>query len=186
MTQVKAMTPNTFLILFTLVVIPATLNANNELVLHEHKLGKMNLSHGMQISLQTLREKLKPLVVTKKTGQQDGPDYTYYQVNNNKKAYFSIKTQDSNAKRLESITIKNKAISDQYTVRVGMSYPKLKSLRPKVTIKTEHYHTYIYVKGSNIVYEISGDYNGPDKNSYTESDVKTWKVIAILWEKPPS
>lgn len=166
-------------------VIAITSGAYGEVRLHENKLGTMVLSHGMNIDLASLRAKFKMLKIIRKKGQQDGPDFIYYQFYKNKKEYFSMKARDDNEKKLDQINISSRNISDQYNVSIGISYIKLKKLRPKIQLTNgAHYHTYVYVRGSNISYEISGDFQGPDRDDFKESEVLNWKVSQIIWMKP--
>lgn len=178
------MKTNIFLILILALLSPITVNANSEIKLHENRIGKMKLSHSMKLSFLAMLETLKPYSVIKKSGQQDGPDFIYYEVTKNNINYFWIKTQDENERLLDRIYITNKSIIDQYTVSIGTPYNKIKKLRPKIKITTDyHYHTYAYVSGSNIMYEITGDFEGPDRQNFTEKEVENWTVSNIVWLK---
>ena len=163
---------------------PASSNANGEIKLYENRIGKMQLSHSMKLSFLNMLETLKPYSVIKISGQQDGPDYIYYDVTKNNIEYFWIKTQDENERLLNRVYITNKSITDQYSISIGTTFKKIKKLRPDVKITTDyHYHTYAYVKGSNITYEITGDFEGPDRQDFTEKEVANWTVSNIIWLK---
>ena len=173
-----------FLILLFSLLSPITSNASSEIKLNENKIGEMLLSHSMKLSFLAMLETLKPYSVVKKSGQQDGPDYIYYEVTKNNVQYFWIKTQDENERLLDRIYITNKSIIDQHAVSIGMKYKNIKKLRPNIKITTDdHYHTYAYVSGSNIMYEITGDFEGPDRQDFTEKEVESWTVSNIVWLK---
>lgn len=173
-----------YLIFILTLLSPITSNANSEIKLYENKVGEMKLSHSMKLSYLTMLEIFKSYSVIKKSGQQDGPDYIYYEVTKNNIEYFWIKTQDENERLLNRIYITNKSITDQYNISIGTTYKDIKKLRENVKITTDyHYHTYAYVKGSNIAYEITGDFEGPDRQDFTEKEVKYWAVSNIIWLK---
>jgi len=173
------------LLIFILSLLnPITSSANSEIKLYENKIGEMQLSHSMKLSFLTMLETFKPYSVIKKSGQQDGPDFIYYEITKNNVEYFWIKTQDENERLLDRINITNESITDQYNVSIGDTFKQIKKLRPNVKITTDyHYHTYAYVSGSNIMYEISGDFEGPDRQNFTEKEVENWTVNNIIWLK---
>lgn len=135
----------------------------------------------MEIDLKNLRHIFNDFEIERKIGQQDGPDFIYYEARKNAAKYFWLKTQDDNKNFLDRIYITNSSISDQYGVNIGMNYKLLKQLRKNIKVSTEHFHTYVYVSGSNIAYEITGTLDGPDKERYTEEEIKNWQVSKIIW-----
>lgn len=168
----------------SLLVSSAVVAANSEITLSESSFGNLKLSHNMVVNLALLRSKLQNYNIVRKIGEQDGPDFVYYEVRKNRVLYCMLKTKDSNRRRLDRVYISNKWVSDQYGVSVGTPYSKIKALRPNIKITTDmHYHTYVYVSGSNIAYEITGDHEGPDKQNYTEREVLKWTVTNIVWLK---
>lgn len=173
-----------FLFLMLILLSPITSKANSEIKLYEDKIGEMPLSHSMKLSYLTMLEVLKPFSVIKKSGQQDGPDFIYYEISKNNIEYFWIKTRDKNERLLDRVYITNKSIIDQYAVSIGTQYKQIQKLRPQIKITTDyHYHTYAYVSGSNIMYEITGDFEGPDRQDFTDKEVANWKVSNIVWLK---
>lgn len=88
-----------------------------------------------------------------------------------------------NMEQLNSLKIVSSEIQDQYEVQIGMSFDKVKSLRPNIEIATDtHFHTYVCVPASKIKYEICCNTNGPDKNDWSIGEVNDWKVKSIIWQ----
>lgn len=84
---------------------------------------------------------------------------------------------------LKSLKIISDKIKDRYGVQTGMSFAMAKPLRPKIKIQTgTHFHTYAYVEGSNIKYELCCNQIGPDKMNWSIEEVKDWKIKSLNWQ----
>lgn len=90
--------------------------------------------------------------------------------------------------KLNEIYIKVPVIKDQYGLKVGDGYQKIKNLRHAglKTYTDYHQHTYAFFKTSNILYEISGDVFLPDTIDFddlklTEEQMKDWTIEYIIW-----
>lgn len=149
-------------------------------VLSEENLGSLPLKNGMNLNVYELREVFEGFEVSKKVGQQDGPDYFYYEIGQD----ISISTENTENETLFRVLIpETSKVKDSYGIGIGASINDLREKRAELKISTEHYHVFLFEEGSHIAYEMSlGDYNGPDKDAYTFDEIKNAKVISIIWE----
>lgn len=157
------------------------IKTTNPMVLKEDSLNDISLKKGMALEIAILEKYFPNAKIKKEVGQQDGPDYVFYTID--KDVVFS--TSNTQSSVLSHIAIKgNSRISDAYGIEVGYTFDDIKAKRPDIKIVTEHFHIYLYEKGSNISYEMSlKNYNGPDKDNYTLDDLEGAKVISIIWDR---
>ncbi len=155
---------------------------NNELILTEKTFGKFNLKKGMTLEESEIKKAFSDFEVSKNIGQQDGPNYYIYKIGNEA----ILATTDTKNNVLSKFWLEEKSkISDEYGIKLGMTYNDIHKKRPNMDISTEHYHIYLHKTGSNIAYEMSlGNYNGPDKEEYSLEDIKNnnSKVVRIIWK----
>ena len=131
------------------------------------------------ITIDSLKATFPNYKISAKTGQQDGPDYHYFKVvKDNTTINFIMSAQDSCL--VDEINITTN-LPDTYGVKTGMTYEEVKKLRPEITHKTNyHFHTILSTQNSNLKYEISGTFDGPDKQDFIYDEVKKWKVTQFL------
>ena len=114
-------------------------------------------------------------------GEQGGPSFWYYNIGK----LASANTVDTKSNTLHQLWINDTSIPDQYGVTINMTFEELIEKRPNLYISSEHFHIYLYKKGSNIVYEMSigDDYNGPDLYEYDFKHLKKYnsKITSIGW-----
>jgi len=154
----------------------------NELILTETTFGKLKLEKGMPLKESKIKELFSDFSVLKKIGEQDGPNYYYYEIGRD----VILETPNLENEIFSQLRINEKSkVSDKYGIKTGMTYSDIEEKRPNMSISTEHYHIYLFKEGSNIRYEMSlGNYSGPDKEEYSLEDLKSnnSKVISIVWK----
>lgn len=158
------------------------------LVISENSLGEISLPFLQQDMLAPLMKAFDRYSVTKEIGQQDGPDFSLYSIRKGELelAYFEMDWE--NALELNAVYVKDPFIKDQYGLAVGDSFEQIQALRGGL-IKTRtnfHEHTYAYLDGSNIIYEIDGDATMPtitdrEEPTYTNEQLIGWRIQQIIW-----
>ena len=164
-----------------------------EIILSENKIDIFSIPFPEKNVLRELKDYYEPYWVEANIGQQDGPDFTYFEIardDENPIAYFDFDSE--NEFKLEEIRIVSSVAKDQYGVRVGDTYQQVISKR-QIEFKNStdyHQHTYLYSASSNIYYEISGFENYVDimienieELILDTNDLKHCKVDAIIWRK---
>jgi hypothetical protein len=140
--------------------------------------------------LSDLKINFKGFTVTKEIGQQDGPDFPLYSIKdeNGQICFFAMDSEDT--LKLTEVYIKTPLIKDQYGLRVGDYYQKIKSMRHDnaMTSTDLHQHTFVYFDNSKIQYEISGDINLPDtvdfdNLNFTEEQIGDWIIERLIWRE---
>jgi len=155
------------------------------LVLSNKSIGSLELDKNAKLELQDLRKVFAGLSVEQKIGQQDGPDFVYYQVSDSEGELFWIKADEDSPTKIDSIHVVSAKIPDQYGLRVGSTYAQVLRIRPRLRVETnDHFHTYIGHPKENIVYELAVSYRkgyqGPDRNP-TKQELASSKVKALMW-----
>ena len=157
------------------------INQFNGLVLTEKTFGNLNLDKSTPISITDLTKAFKTQKITKNLGEQDGPSFWYYNIGK----LASASTVDTESNTLHQLWINDTSIPDQYGVTINMTFEELIEKRPNLYISSEHFHIYLYEKGSNIVYEMSlgDDYDGPDLWEYDFEHLKKYnsKITRMGW-----
>ena len=159
--------------------------STQSLVLSSKNIGALQLEKNAKLELQELRRVFTGLSVEQKIGQQDGPDFVYYQVSDNDGELFWIKADEDIATKFDSVHVVSAKIPDQYGLRVGSTYAQVLRIRPRLRVETnDHFHTYIGHPKENIVYELAVSYRkgyqGPDRNP-TKQELASSKVKALMW-----
>ncbi len=95
---------------------------------------------------------------------------------------------DTDTLILNNIYIKNSIIQDQYALKVGDDFSKIKDNRGKGEIGFDpyHFHMYYYFENSKISYELTGELRAFDADDVAdivieEKDISDWKVEYIIW-----
>lgn len=153
---------------------------NNELVLGENTLGSIQLDSG--ISIDQIAVETMDLICTEIKASQDGPDYILKTCNQNGLDLFRVSSYSLTDLKLRNLEVLSDDFPDQYGIRIGSSYDKLKTKRPGLKIEIIHSKIYAVEKGSHIYYLLKiPQYSGPDLNHYPEELLKQSKVVSILW-----
>ena len=157
------------------------INQFNGLVLTEKTFGNLNLDKSTPLSITDLTKAFKTQKITKNLGEQDGPSFWYYDIGKLARA----STVDTESNTLHQLWIQDTSIPDQYGVTINMTFEELIEKRPNLYISSEHFHIYLYEKGSNIAYKMSigDDYNGPDLYEYDFEHLKKYnsKITSMGW-----
>jgi len=155
---------------------------NKELILTETTFGKFSLKKGMILDESEIQKSFDNFDISKDIAEQDGLDYYIYKIGNEA----VLATTDTKNNTLSKFWIQEESnISDEYGIKLGMTYNDVFKRRSNINISTVHYHIYLHKTGSNIAYEMSlGNYNGPDKEAYSLEEIKNnnSKVIRIIWK----
>ncbi len=161
-----------------------------KITIYENRIQDIMLPFEKEEMLQQLKKTFSNMSVTKKMGQQDGPDFPLYELKKGTDNVCFFRMDSEDTLKLNDVYIKESLIKDQYGLCVGDKYQKIKELRKgKVKTYTDyHQHTYAYLDKSNIMYEISGDLSLPDtvdieNLKLTEDQIKDWIIEYIIWRK---
>jgi len=134
-----------------------------------------------------IKQTFPDLKVEKEIGQQDGPDFPLFSIRNGNDLiiYFFMDIEDST--KLNEVVILDDIVKDEYDLKIGDSYEKIKTKRADVQTFTDyHQHTYAYFDNSKIRYEINGQAdlseNADMENLvFTEEQIRDWKIERIIW-----
>lgn len=163
---------------------------SDEVTLYENRIDDIPLPFPKREMADELKRLFQPLTIVKEIGQQDGPDFPLYSLKNGKRemGYFSMDFEDT--LQLTEVRINDPMVQDQYGLKVGDGYSKIKKLRSGElkTTTDYHMHTYVYFEGSKIFYEISGEPPpsqpiDPDTLKLTEGQLKNWTIESIIWRE---
>ena len=168
-------------VLFSLIFVLSACG-REALVLREESLGDFALSANMPLSFLLLSTAFEDYEFKHSAAEQDGSDYLYYEAFYADDSVFWLESLDEDATLLDALHITDPRISDQYGAHLGLPFSELQVLRPSLKLKTdEHFHTFAYVPGSHIAYELLGEFEGPDKQDFGPADVTQWQVIDLRW-----
>ncbi|MBA6155975.1 DUF1131 family protein [Tenacibaculum sp. S7007] len=149
----------------------------SEITISNNGINKIDL--GKCINIDSLKIAFPDYKISSKIGQQDGPDYQYFEVKKDSTTINFIMSEQEGCLVDEINATTN--LPDIYGVKIGMTYEEVKKLRPEITHKTNyHFHTILSTPNSNLKYEISGTFDGPDKQDFIYDEVKKWKVTQFL------
>lgn len=155
------------------------------LVLSENKLGTFQLVPGTIADEKILTKHFPDWLIEQRTGQRDGPIYTYYELTKGKEAIQLTvgKEQGQAPEELSSIAVSSQGIPDQFGTRTEMTFSQAKRIRPNLQLVTDaHFHTYAVDSVSRIRYEICCNTDQVDKTDWSEKEVDDWKVKSIIWD----
>jgi hypothetical protein len=155
------------------------------LVLANSPLGPLGLDADTELSLEKLKSVFAGLTVERKVGEQDGPDFVYFEISDQTGELFWIKAQDDDPGKIDSVHVTSDKVVDQYGLRIGSTYAQIHAARPALLVETdEHFHTYVGDPEEEIVYELScpyaAGYEGPDRNP-TETEIRNGVIEKLVW-----
>ena len=162
----------------------------DSITIYEDRIGNIPLPFPKREMLDELKQSFKTFTIVKEMGQQDGPDFPLYALKRGDKelGYFSMDYEDS--LKLNEVYIQDAMAKDEYGLRVGDGYQKIKKLRGGEikTYTNYHQHTFAYIENSHIFYEIFGDALIDDtidveEIEFTEAQLKDWKIEYIIWRE---
>jgi len=155
------------------------------LVLANSALGPLGLDADTELSLEKLKSVFVGLTVERKVGEQDGPDFVYFEISDQEGELFWIKAQDDDPGKIDSVHVTSDKVVDQYGLRIGSTYAQIHAARPALLVETdEHFHTYVGNPEEKIVYELScpyaAGYDGPDRNP-TKAEIRSGVIEGLVW-----
>jgi len=157
-------------------------------VLSESKINDIDLPFPLKDMTYDLKSLFYDCSITKEIGKQDGPDFPLYSIKcaDNEIGFFAM--HDTDTLTLNNIYIKDSIIQDQYAIRVGDDFSKIKDKRGtgKIGFDPYHFHMYYYFENSKISYELTGELKGFDADNAVdivieEKDISDWKIEYIIW-----
>jgi len=154
-------------------------------LLTERQLVGLQLHQTMNIDEKSLKRDLPDFFIEAFEWYQDGPTTQGFKAIQNQETWILFKAKDHDRSSLDYLMIKNPAIYDEYGIKVGRHFHEIKQARPALKLMTNtHFHSYAYVEGSRIRYELknSSKHKGPDRDNYSEEEVADWPVIALIWQ----
>lgn len=162
-------------------------DGNERITIYENRINEILLPFPHQEMLEKLKQSFRPFEIVKEMGQQDGPDFPLYSIKNGETeiCFFSMDSEDT--LKLNEIYIKEPLIKDEYGLKVGDGYLKIKELRGEIKTYTDyHQHTYVFIDESNILYEISNIDLGSDtvdveNPKFTETQLENWTIEYVIW-----
>lgn len=161
---------------------------SKSIIIYENRLKEISLPFPRQEMLEQLKKSFKSFEIVKELGQQDGPDFPLYSLKKKETeiCFFSMDSDDT--LKLNEIIIKEPLIKDEYGLKVGDGYQKIRQLRSgEIKTYTDHHqHTYAYIDASNILYEISNtDFDADtvelENPKFTEAQLENWTIEYIIW-----
>jgi len=155
------------------------------LVLANSALGPLELDADTELSLEKLKLIFVGLTVERRVGEQDGPDFVYFEISDQEGELFWIKAQDDDPGKIDSVHVTSDKVVDQYGLKIGSTYAQIHAARPALLVETdEHFHTYVGKPEEEIVYELScpyaAEYDGPDR-SPTEAEIRNGVIEELIW-----
>lgn len=160
----------------------------NPIVLSERKINDIDLPFPLKDMTEELEFLFRDCSINKEIGKQDGPDFPLYSIRCEDKEIGFFAMHDTDTLTLNQIYIKDSIIKDQYGLKVGDDFSKIKENRGQGRIGFDpyHFHMYYYVGNSKISYELTGELRGFDADSIAdividEKDIANWKIEYIIW-----
>jgi|TARA_B110000967_G_C18700302_1_gene467472 hypothetical protein len=163
-----------------------------KILLTETKLGKLNLK---DLKDENMGKKIKSAFpnfqIIKSIGQQDGPDFNLYEVNDLKQEIFFISMDSYDTNLVQELFTKNKIIKDEYGIFVGQAIDSVIIKRPNLNFHSDvHYNIYATEKGSNIEYRLKGNFKVLNESEFVPADYSVEKkqiegmtVEYLIWRK---
>lgn len=165
-----------------------SLNADT-IILYEDRIKGIGLPFDKRDMLEDLKEQFDGYTIVREMGQQDGPDFPLYTMSDKGQAVCFFELDFEDTLKLNRIVVRKPIIKDQYGIKVGDNFQKIKKLREgDIKLYTNyHQHTYASLDSSRIKYQIDGYISLPDSVDIvdlklTDDQVKDWIVEYIIWE----
>ena len=161
------------------------------LILKEGSFGGVILPFWQIDAHEEIRNCLENYEVQGETAIAEGGEFKVYNVLQEGTTICSFEMSMDDSTYLYELVLRDSVVADEYGLKVGDPYLKIKELRP-TALKAKmgyHFHTYVRVPSSHIYYEITGDYQMPDDlkletinaHEFDEADLKDWSIKRIIW-----
>ena len=164
----------------------------NGLVLTEDRLGPLDLRalEGKNIS-QQLQKAFPSSQVIRGVGQQDGPDFVYYDVKHQGEELFTVLLSDNDSSRVSEIWISSNRIRDQHGIAVGSSLESSRKHLPDLRLYADlHQNIFASTASSKILYRISANLKPLNDSTFVAPDrsIQSWQleegtVEHLVWRK---
>lgn len=163
-----------------------------EILLTEKRLGALELENLKEKNILTeIHSKFADFQVIKKVGQQDGPDYNYYEVTHLGQEIFIISMDAYDTSIVQDLWTNNKLIKDEYGITVGQKIDNALKNRPTLKFHSDlHYNIYATDKNSKIEYRLTGDFKPLSDTAFVTKDylVEKWQTTGmtieyLIWRK---
>lgn len=161
----------------------------NTVVLSESKINEIDLPFPSKDMTKDLEFLFRDCSIKKEVGKQDGPDFPLYSINCADKEIVFFAMDDTDTLTLNNIYIKDSIIKDQYGLKVGDDFLKIKDNRGKgeIVFDPYHFHMYYYFENSKVSYELTGELRTFDVDDFSdivieEEDISDWKIEYIIWK----
>jgi hypothetical protein len=134
--------------------------SHRPLILSNNALGSLKLSKGVKVSKAILAKTFPKFIVHRSKGQQDGPDFHYFEIKSGKNVLFEIKSNiapdrksvitDTDEVPLDELVIRSNTIADEYGIKIGDRYSKLTQKRKgKLAFGASHHQLFL---GNNKIF----------------------------------
>ena len=162
------------------------------LELSDSRLGELNLN---LLNVQEINEQLKMAFPTynveRGIGQQDGPDFTYYEVSSENENLFRIDLDGNDSTQIFEIWIISNNIKDSDGIGIGSSLEELKKSKSNLRFHADvHYNIYASTGSSKLLYRLTGSFKMLNDSTMVAPDysVKEWQlgdnsVEHLIWRK---
>lgn len=164
----------------------------NGLVLTEDRLGPLDLRvlEGKNIS-QQLQKAFPTSQVIRGVGQQDGPDFVYYDIKHQGEEFFTVMLNTEDSSRVSEIWISSNRIKDQHGITLGSSLESLREQLPDLRLYADlHQNIFASTASSKILYRISANLKPLNDSTFVAPDhtIQPWQVEAatvehLVWRK---
>lgn len=164
-------------------------NTYQNFLLSEHTLDTFSIPFRKESMLTPLSGYYNSYSVKERIGQQDGPDFTYFEITKDSSMPIVYLNFDSENKlHLDDITIVSPMAVDQFGIHVGDPLTKVIASRDtgQIIFDPYHFHIYYAYENSNIFYELEGELHTPDASNIeditlTYNDISSHTIQSIIW-----
>jgi len=151
-----------------------------EILLTETKLGNLDIGILSDENMVTeIKRAFPDFQVEKARGQQDGPDYNYFEATHLGEEVFLIAMNWEDTTQIEHLRTENKMIKDQYGLSVGQTVEHALMKRPDLKFHADlHYNVFATAANSRIEYHLTGDLKLVNDSVFVASDysVEKWQI----------
>ena len=164
----------------------------NEIILTETTLGKLALEKLNERNIvKEIKATYPDFKIIKSVGQQDGPDYNFYQVKHSGKELFVIAMDSYDTTLVSDLWTDNLVVKDQYGISAGQRIEVALENRPGLNFHSDlHYNIYATEKNSRIEYRLTGDFKSLNDSSLVKDNysVEKWQIEGmtveyVIWRK---
>jgi hypothetical protein len=158
-----------------------------ETILGDMELNKLTESN----ILSEIKSAFPDFQVSKKVGQQDGPDFNLYQVTQSGKEIYFIAMDSYDTSIVQDLWTNNKIIKDEYGITVGQKIEYALEKRPTLKFHSDlHQNIYATEKNSKIEYRLTGNFKTLNDTTFFADDftVEKWQtegmeIEYVIWRK---